>query len=73
MLTSTLHLTHKARRMARDSQAIHRTIAHVLDGRGLWGTPDPGVLVTLPHCGSLVAIVRGRGGGINGIQPYHDC
>lgn len=45
MLTSTLHLTHKARRMARDSQAIHRTIAHVLDGRGLWGSPDPGVLV----------------------------
>lgn len=44
-MITTIRLTRRARGLARDSQAMHRTLAHVLDGRGLWAMPDHRTLV----------------------------
>ncbi|MBP2333327.1 type I-E CRISPR-associated protein Cas6/Cse3/CasE [Corynebacterium freneyi] len=45
MLLTTITLNRRARGLTRDSQAMHRTIAHALDGRGLWATPTAQSLV----------------------------
>lgn len=44
-LITTIRLTASARRLVHDAQAMHRTIAHTLDQRGLWAIPDPRTLI----------------------------
>lgn len=44
-MITTCRLTKNARRLARDPQAMHRTIAHTLGERGLWALPDPRTLI----------------------------
>ena len=42
---TTCALTRKARRLTHDSQAMHRTLAHIAHGHHLWGLPDAHTLV----------------------------
>ncbi|AWB84799.1 type I-E CRISPR-associated protein Cas6/Cse3/CasE [Corynebacterium liangguodongii] len=44
-LITTCQLSCRARRLERDSQAMHRTLKHVIPGPHLWGVPEHGVLV----------------------------
>ena len=42
---TTIQLSRSARRITRDPQAMHRTIAYALGERGLWSLPDPNTLL----------------------------
>lgn len=44
-MITTINLNRRARGLTRDSQALHRTIAHALGERGLWAMPDHRTLV----------------------------
>lgn len=44
-LLTTLTLTRHARRLTRDTQALHRTLHHAIGDRGLWALPTPRTLV----------------------------
>lgn len=45
MFLTTCTLTSSAARVARDSQAMHRTLKHDIPGRFLWSLPEPRTLV----------------------------